>query len=320
MENRGIGNDRFNFLNSEGDREEDILDNIRTHCDYYHSVTDIDGSFNVIHLNVRSIKNKFDDLHNFLVSTGITWDIICIAETWLKNDIIEYYNLDHYNMFASCRNTGEGGGVAVYIHDKYDVKERTDLQSIDCETSFVELTFNLRSGSKNILVGEIYRPPNHSSKILLDYMENLLEKLENEKKIVVLAGDFNYNLLVNKVNDCNSSFKNLLSSYGFSPTIWKATRKQHQCESLLDNIFINDLSIFHSSGIIIDDLSDHLPIFASMNIGTHIPQDAKRITTFDRRAFLSSCHHECLSLLNICQEDWSCFTKTMMQTLHATNL
>ena len=281
MEGDDIESDGLNFINRGGDNE-DLIDHIRTHCEYQYTLNDIEGSFNVIQLNVRSLKNKFDDLHNFLVNTGITWDVICIAETWLKNDIIEYYNLDHYNLFVSCRDTGEGGGVAVYVHDRYDVRERKDLESIDCETKFVELTLHLRSETKHIIVGEIYRPPNHSSKVFLEYMEQLLENLENEKKIIVLAGDFNYNLLANKGNDSNN-FTNLLSSYGFSQMIWKATRKQRQCESLLDNIFINDLSIYNSSGIIIDDLSDHLPVFATMKIETKKSEHNKRITTFDRR-------------------------------------
>ena len=167
------------------------------------------------------------------------------------------------------------------IDNQKIICERKDLESNVCETSFVE--FNVQANTKihNIIVGEIYKPPSLSSRIFFEYLESLVDKLENEKKTVILAGDFNYNLLANAKADC-SFFKNLMESYGFYQSIWKATRKQHQCDSLLDNIFINNPSMIKSSGIIIDDLSDHLPIFTSMIIGMQLPQKRKQITVFNR--------------------------------------
>ena len=260
---------------------ESELYNIQNDCNYVTTVPNVEGNFNIIHLNIRSLKNKLDDLHSLLVRTSITWDVICIAESWLKNDILQYYNLENYNLVASCRDSGEGGGVALYIHEKYSIKERVDLLSADCEASFVEITMNTRTGTSNMLVGELYRPPNQSSQVFMNYLENLLEKLENERKTTIIAGDFNYNLLASSRNDCNT-FKNMIESYGFLQTIWKATRKTNQCESLLDNIFVNDLTIFKSSGILIEDMSDHLPIFASLSIEKSKPDKRKQITTFDR--------------------------------------
>ena len=138
-----------------------------------------------------------------------------------------------------------------------------------------------KTGTETILVGEIYKPPSYSTPLFMRYLENLLQMLENERKITILAGDFNYNLLASSRNDCNV-FKNMLQSYGFLQTIWKATRITNQCESLLDNIFINDLKIFKSSGILIEDLSDHLPIFVSLLIGKNELEKREQITTFDR--------------------------------------
>ena len=63
-------------------------------------------------------------------------------------------------------------------------------------------------------------------------------------------------------------FNNLLASYGFSPTISKPTRIQNEKCSLLDNFYINYLSLYHKSGVIIDDLSDHFPVFLSLSVNT----------------------------------------------------
>ena len=85
---------------------------------------------------------------------------------------------------------------------------------------------------------------------------------------------------------CSNDFENLMSSYGFFPAISKATRIQKQSETLLDNIFINNISGYKSSGIIIQDLSDHLPIFLSMNLGKNTSINKKKtVTVLDEKKF-----------------------------------
>ena len=67
--------------------------------------------------------------------------------------------------------------------------------------------------------------------------------------------------------------------------ISKATRIQKQSETLLDNIFINNISAYKSSGIIVEDLSDHLPIFLSLKLENSSPMSKtqKTVTVFDAR-------------------------------------
>ena len=75
-------------------------------------------------------------------------------------------------------------------------------------------------------------------------------------------GDFNINLL--KYDCCNfaNQFFNQLSSSGYTPLITKPTRITKSTATLIDNIFTNNLSrTEHLSGILINDISDHLPIF-----------------------------------------------------------
>ena len=143
----------------------------------------------------------------------------------------------------------------------HEAKPRRDLESVAFDTNFVQIRLQTKSGTSNVLVGEINRPPNYSNNEFLSYMEMVLENIENEKKLTIIAGDFNYNLFPVNQTKCSNDFENLMSSYGFFSMISKATRIQKQSETLLDNIFINHLSVYKSSGIIIEDLSDHLPIF-----------------------------------------------------------
>ena len=49
---------------------------------------------------------------------------------------------------------------------------------------------------------------------------------------------------------------------GLRPLITKPTRVTRTTATLIDNILTNDIDIQYERGIIIDDLSDHLPIFS----------------------------------------------------------
>lgn len=74
-------------------------------------------------------------------------------------------------------------------------------------------------------------------------------------------GDFNINPL--KYDCCNfaNHFFKQLSSSGYMPLITKPTRITKSTATLIDNIFTNNLSrTEQSSGILINDISDHLPI------------------------------------------------------------
>ena len=131
-------------------------------------------------------------------------------------------------------------------------------KSKEVESTFREIIFNNKR--KNIIVGCIYRPPSFSSSKFIDSLQISFDKLELENKFVALAGDFNYNTL-NYADGNVLLFSNLLSSYGFMPTISKPTRIVQRSSTLLDNIYVNNSKLIKTSGIIIDDLSDHFPVF-----------------------------------------------------------
>lgn len=239
------------------------FEEIRHMCKYV-SVTDdfhFGDGFSLIHLNARSLKNKFDTFQTLLANSGVEWSIICISETWLKPEVLEYFSLKNYELFASCRVTGEGGGTAIYVHNSLEVKQLCLPSSFYVENTWVEVEFKQTNRNVKIIIGCLYRPPNYSSSLFLEYMSSLLDSLQKGNKLVMLSGDFNYNMMNKYVDNNVSGFSNLLSSYGFIPTISKPTRMVSESPSLLDNIFINNHNYLAQSGIIEDDLSDHLPVF-----------------------------------------------------------
>ena len=72
----------------------------------------------------------------------------------------------------------------------------------------------------------------------------------------------NLNLINHHCHKATSDFLDLLYSRMFFPLITRPTRITAKKASLIDNIFTNDPLRPSISGLFLNDISDHLPIFS----------------------------------------------------------
>jgi hypothetical protein len=75
-------------------------------------------------------------------------------------------------------------------------------------------------------------------------------------------------LLNEDVHAPTNEFIDLMTSYSFYPSITKPTRITSKSATLIDNIFTNSHTE-QKAGILVIDVSDHLPIFPSTNLSTY---------------------------------------------------
>ena len=153
------------------------------------------------------------------------------------------------------------GDLCISLQETYSYKSRKDFQvnskAFECLCAEVE-----NKNSKNIVLNLVYCPPNGDHKELENYFKSSLSKWEISHKDLVLAGDFNINLLDFDTNKKVQNFVNLMFRFRTNPTINKPTRVTRQTASAIDHIITN--SIMHTgfkSRIIKTDISDHFPIF-----------------------------------------------------------
>ena len=83
------------------------------------------------------------------------------------------------------------------------------------------------------------------------------------------------------------------------PSITKPTRITNTSATSIDNIFTNNYAK-QVSGIILNDLSDHLPIFWSTNQSVH--RNSDNIDEFETRVM--SEHTIAELRQNLCEIDW----------------
>ncbi len=124
--------------------------------------------------------------------------------------------------------------------------------------------------NKPINIVNIYRPPNDlldSYNELIKELSAVLSTLQNNNNEVLVAGNFNINLL--QINDRNvfSEYFDMFTSHSFYPKITLPTRLSNNLATLIDNFFckLTETTLDTTSGILIKMFSDHQPYFIRLN-------------------------------------------------------
>ena len=98
---------------------------------------------------------------------------------------------------------------------------------------------------------------------MFDYVRlqlQLLDQVTRDNKMCCIMADFNLYLLNTYLHSATNEFINALFSHFLYPLISRPTGLTSCIATLIDNIFTDDISASCDNGLIINELSDHLPI------------------------------------------------------------
>ena len=256
---------------------------INAKCNYYtnhdfHKLTanmntNNKRPFSVLHTNIQSLSHNFDSLDRLCTDLQYPFDIIALTETWNPSSGKDKFipkMLDNYNKYRGLSGTTVRSGCGLYIRTGIKYKDRTDLDTQhhddlnEFQCKFIEIII---TGGSNIILCVTYRHPKKASDQTYNtWLQNSLEKIMQEHKIVVFVGDFNYNLFKYSKDQHVTAFADTMSGFNLQPTINRPTRiVGKQKPSLIDNIFINSLEKNITTGNLVSKISDHMPNFMIMN-------------------------------------------------------
>ena len=246
------------------------------------------GNLNLMHHNCRSLltEGKIDDYELILDSMNNPFHIIGLTETWLTLNNHSEVHLDNFEHVFNLRGVDahydmkeRGGGLSFFINDSLNFKVREDLNRMlpFIETLFIETQYK----NKSYIVGVVYRTPNTNIDLFLQEINEIIEPIKNNHNVIIM-GDFNICLLQD--NNHTRSFRNCMQSNSLYPTIIEPTRvatinrngQNITTETLIDNILV-DNNAKYKSGMILSSISDHFPVFISIetenNISSQEPQE-----------------------------------------------
>ena len=262
------------LLNNNGDPDCNFFDEYcltntpYLNCDEVKTTLNSQDDFSIIHVNLRSMSKNFENFKTLLANCSHEFSMICITETWCKDDAIKFnsnYQLPNYNVVHFPRKNRTGGGICVFVHNSLIFKLRDDLSTSDenNESMIIEI---INKNSKNIIIGTTYRPPSGKIKPFKSYFKNLFEKSNQTNKVMYFLGDFNLNVLNYDTDSKVKNFFNMIFKYGMISIINKPTRVTPRSITAIDHIFTNNFCNANlKTGIIKSDLSDHFPIYVTSN-------------------------------------------------------
>ena len=157
-------------------------------------------------------------------------------------------------------------------------------KSNSCTFEHLSVKIDLRNNQK-LLVSSIYRPPNSSENDFIDqYSKFACDLKKRENKGIVIGLDHNLDLLKSTKHAPTDRFLSANLSLGLVPTITRPTRITRSTATLIDNIFISQTWLENfECGILVDDMSDHLPSIVSIKGLKTNKKEPIRITSRDTR-------------------------------------
>lgn len=219
--------------------------------------------FSLFHLNVQSVRNKFDELNIFLDSFSFRFDVIMLTETWYKNTD-EVDRLEGYNIFNLNRSDKVGGGIAMYVKKHFKCSVITDFTIITNDYEILTLQH------EKSIYSVVYRPPCGNISSFFEILEVFFRFIGENGFTLYFGGDFNIDMHGPSYH--KQEMMSLYQSYGLSNVILQPTRVTPVHEALLD-LFLTNLSTSEViAGVVGETISDHLPIFLLSNVSYNLKE------------------------------------------------
>ncbi|XP_061127169.1 uncharacterized protein LOC133147269 [Syngnathus typhle] len=164
--------------------------------------------------------------------------------------------------------------LQIYVEKTLNVRVIRDMSMVvnnilECIT--IEI---LKERKKNVIIRCIYRTPGSSIELFTEWMEEVFSKVSC--KTIFISGDFNIDLLNPNKHKLTEHFVNTIYSMNLYPKITRPTRITSHCATLIDNIFTNYILNNTISGLLVSDISDHLPVFMGFDDNYKIIQLARK--------------------------------------------
>ena len=232
----------------------------------------------ILSLNIRSlVKNVPTIAEN--ITHFQKYDVLMFNETNCNLDKLangaDDLILDGFHppiISSPRRKSCKGGGLATYVSisvcNEEDIEyfepRNLDLQSLDCEIMFVRLNRH-KTLNKAIILGNVYRSPSRDPEKFIEFLEHMLSALHRQRnKRILLAGDFNIDLLNYEKDIHSQKLIDLMANHGFIQTVSRPTRITDHSATLIDHVFSNIPDCITSTNLVTHDLSDHLGVVTSI--------------------------------------------------------
>ena len=238
------------------------------------------------HLNINSLRHKFNDLKPILMEK--LCDILIVSETKLDDTYNDnLFHVNGYKMERKDRNA-KGGGLMAFYRSDLPVRRLKQYECLQSENIFLEL--KLKNRSWGIC---IYRPPSMNDGVFDNDLCSKLDQILIKFDHMCIVGDLNYNLLV---SEKSHTLRNIIDTYSLKNLVKDPTcHTKIGNPSLLDVLLTNSPSLMCNSINFDCGLSDCHNMIAACFKEQCITNKRHKVTfrsykTFDEAVFTQDLH------------------------------
>ena len=266
----------------EDDDNDNIYSGLQHSCAYYETeqfqgkVKDLSNQISIFSMNIRSLPNKIHEFKDYLSELNhgqFKFNVIGLQEVWTvplnTNLSLPGYSKIEAKVRDNSKITNRsGGGVAFFVDEdmEYEILEK---HSIFIPHVFESIFIKLKiSKNRYMTIGNIYRPNSAPLASIVRFNDILSELIDNLKKDftlqsdeITLIGDININLLQYLNHSETSNYVDILLNNELLPLIVLPSRVTHQSATVIDHIVTNIKDNVLDSGILLNNMSDHFPVF-----------------------------------------------------------
>jgi len=129
---------------------------------------------------------------------------------------------------------------------------------LDAESLWIEFAIQ----NKDYIAGVVYRHPTRNISNFTEHLGEVMHYLTDKKTPFVICGDFNIDLKKHHQSSLIYHHVNTYSSFNCHQLISNPTRVTPTSATLIDHIYTNLDAEDFKSGVLVNDISDHFPIYA----------------------------------------------------------
>lgn len=216
--------------------------------------------FHICNLNIRHLKPKLDDT-KLLLSSSNSVDILGICETFLNKCVddqtvgIEGYTFERKDRDQCDKIAADnGGGIIMYIANQVTYTRRSDIESQDIESIWIEVQIK---NSRPFLICSVYRPPSATN----DWLEQFSLQIETSLSIcneIYIMGDINIDMENGTL--LNTTWKEIIETNDLAQVINKYTRVTAHSQKIIDHVYASISDNIAETFVPNIAISDHYPV------------------------------------------------------------
>jgi hypothetical protein len=265
-------------INNETEYEPSLFQtsNYYSNDEFCNLLKSKNNNFLILSLNCQSLHAKFGILKTYIENfndnnSNCQISAICLQETWLTaGSDLSLLQINGYNMISVGKSCSAHSGLAIYLKEHFDYRVvEYDLNTDIWDGQFLEISVETYNDKAKIILCNVYRPPRQLNDIITSFkndMISVMNKFRNFKNVII-TGDFNIDLLKFANHTLTNEYFESFISHGYIPKVTLPTRLTQRTGTLIDNFFVKIADEFSrtTSGILLCNISDHLPYFTCLD-------------------------------------------------------